>query len=175
MRICFLTYAEGAIQQIERSDSTMYRGFYIRPPRILMERFEALYIPEPNSGCWLWVGSLNPQGYGALAREKNNVGKTCAHRIAYELFCGPIPQGLVIDHKCRVRCCVNPAHLEAVTQRENILRGCGPSVNRARRMMHCKRGHAKIGDNLYVRPNGKRMCRTCEKIRRRRATAEREL
>jgi hypothetical protein len=82
-------------------------------------RFFALMIPEPNSGCWLWLGSLR-SGYGRFSLN----GKTCeAHRVSYEHLVGPIPQGMMIDHLCRTRCCINPDHLEPVTNAENIRRG----------------------------------------------------
>ena len=73
------------------------------------------------SGCWLWTAAVDEQtGYGRLGIGTRSVA---AHRIAFELFVGPIPDGMVIDHLCRVRRCVNPDHLEAVSQRENLLRG----------------------------------------------------
>lgn len=77
-------------------------------------------------GCWLWSGSTNGHGYGRLARSGKLHG---AHRFAYEHFIGPIPNGLDLDHLCRVRLCVNPSHLEPVTRGENLLRG--DTVNRA--------------------------------------------
>lgn len=83
--------------------------------------FDHFYIPEPNSGCWLWIGSERESGgYGFIVR---NGRSTAAHRVSYEMAKGPIPEGLVIDHLCRVHCCVNPDHLEAVTQLVNVRRG----------------------------------------------------
>lgn len=76
--------------------------------------------PEPNSGCWLWTGFVHPSGYGVIRTGNKN---TYAHRCSYELFVGAVPEGLQLDHICRVRCCVNPAHLEPVTPQENVLRG----------------------------------------------------
>jgi hypothetical protein len=78
--------------------------------------------PEPNSGCWLWAGAWNHTGYGILAAGGHR-GNVRAHVAAYRLFRGPVPPGLVLDHTCRVRAYVNPAHLEAVTQGENLRRG----------------------------------------------------
>ena len=88
-------------------------------------RFEALYEAEPNSGCWLWIGTdSNLRGtattaYGLFYSDKKMV---LAHRWAYEHYVGPIPAGLQLDHKCRTRCCVNPKHLEPVTGSENCRR-----------------------------------------------------
>ena len=86
----------------------------------LLARLEERLAPVTESGCWLWLGELNRNGYGRLS-----VGgrRAMAHRLAYELLVGPIAPGLVLDHLCRVRCCCNPAHLEPVTVRENTHRG----------------------------------------------------
>lgn len=86
--------------------------------------------------------------------------------MSHELHKGPIPEGLVIDHLCRNRGCVNPDHLEAVTQRENILRGEGLAAANARKT-HCPKGHPYSGENLYVVPSsGRRQCRICADARR---------
>jgi hypothetical protein len=91
-----------------------------------------------------------------------------AHRIAYELFIGPIPNGLHIDHLCRNRGCVNPVHLEPVTQQENMLRGYAPSAV-SHRANRCHRGHEFTPENTYIkhRPNGriKRDCKECARMR----------
>src|ERR1019366_4519713 len=87
----------------------------------MLERFLKFVLPEPNTGCWLWTGGLNRGGYGQFMTPPCTV----AHRVAYELFVGPIPEGLQLDHLCRVRSCVNPQHLEPVSQQENIRRGLG--------------------------------------------------
>lgn len=111
--------------------------------------------------CWLWQNKPAGNGYGSF-RFKNV--RYSAHRFAYELLVGPIPQGLHIDHLCRVRHCVNPSHLEAVTKRVNTLRGTGPTAQRARQT-HCKRGHPLSGANLKVGDNtGYRICRQCSKM-----------
>lgn len=131
------------------------------------ERFEANVnrsgpVPahRPELGpCWLWTGGQHSKGYGKFD------GTLLAHRVAYELFVGPIATGLQIDHLCRNHICVNPTHLEPVTQRENILRGESPVAEHARREI-CKRGHPLAGDNLYVVPRtGARRCRACVALR----------
>jgi hypothetical protein len=98
-------------------------------PRPLADRFHEKYTPEPNTGCWLWTASLNNGGYGKLSVSRSYWVE--AHRVAYELYKGPIPGGKCIDHLCRVRSCVNPDHLEAVTLSENIRRGKGPAILKA--------------------------------------------
>lgn len=120
----------------------------------LRARFEEKFTPEPNTGCWLWTAALNGHGYGAftLPISRRKVG---AHRLAYELYRGPIPTGFQIDHLCRVRSCVNPSHLEAVTQFENLRRGF-----QARGAAHgCVNGHAFDGVNR----RGERTCSQCAK------------
>lgn len=126
----------------------------------LAERFDAMVSPEPNTGCWLWTGNVNAKGYGRM-RTDGQHGAVPAHRVAYELFIGPIPQGLEIDHLCRVRCCVNPDHLEAVTSRTNTLRGDGPSAIAVRRPT-CRHGHPVTDPkDVYRGANGSRVCRLC--------------
>ena len=98
----------------------------------LRDRIQACSEPEPNTGCWLWTAALK-NGYGRITMM-NPKRKTAAHRVSYEAFVGPIPEGLTLDHLCRVRCCVNPAHLEPVTMRENIMRGTSIVGQRMRRL-----------------------------------------
>lgn len=101
------------------------------------------------------------QGYGKLKWE----GKVIhAHRVSYELFIGKIPNGLQIDHLCRNTSCVNPFHLEAVTAKENILRGDSLSAKNARKTS-CKNGHKFSKENTIIRKEGGRACRTCDKLK----------
>lgn len=123
------------------------------------EHFNENIMPEPNSGCWLYIGRMNAQGYGLL----RVMGKTVsAHRFSWVSVCGEIPAGLQLDHKCRVRCCVNPDHLELVTPRENWSRGIAPTaLNAAKR--ECKYGHSFTEENTYRMKGGGRRCRQCDR------------
>jgi len=96
-------------------------------------------------------------GYGTIYA---NGASRLAHRVAYELVVGPIPDGLHIDHLCRRPICVNPAHLEAVTQRENTRRGNGATARNGRKT-HCPAGHEYTDGNTYLARTGRRTCRSC--------------
>lgn len=113
-----------------------------------------------GSGCWLWTAYVDRKGYGVFGINQRTLVK--AHRYSYELHVGPIPEGLQLDHLCRVRHCVNPAHLEPVTNQENVIRG-----NAARpKLTHCKHGHEFTPENTYLHPKrGKRHCKACASIR----------
>lgn len=112
-----------------------------------------------DTGCWEWRKSINKAGYGE-SWDPNARKRVIAHRFSWQIFNGPIPEGLTIDHLCRNRKCVNPDHLEPVTNKENILRGTGPAAMNAR-MTHCPKGHPLNGANLMSRCDGRRRCRTC--------------
>lgn len=132
----------------------------MRRRRPAIDRF-AERIALTDNSCVQWIGSRNNRGYGTFG---DGVRAVLAHRWSYEHHHGPIPAGLELDHLCRNRACVNPAHLEPVTHRTNLLRAeSGPARNGAK--THCPDGHPYAGDNLYLPPSGGRACRTC--IRRR--------
>lgn len=114
------------------------------------ERLTAL-ARQYGKGCWLWPGSLRSAGY---AQVKWQGRPTLAHRVAYELLVGPIPDGLELDHTCNVVRCVNPAHMEPVTHAENRRRS-------QERRTRCRHGHEYTPANTYHDPNGVRHCRTC--------------
>lgn len=115
----------------------------------------------PWSGCWIWAARLNPCGYGHFALTAHK-GMQLAHRISYTIARGEIPLGMCLDHLCRVRCCVNPSHLEIVTLKENILRGFGLPAILGRRDS-CSHGHKFTPENTYLQKDGKRVCRECRK------------
>lgn len=152
--------------------------------RPLEERFWAKV--QKTDGCWLWTGNISPEGYGRIGELPRRTAH--AHRVAYELLIGPIPDGLKLDHLCHNadltcpggdaclhRRCVNPNHLEAVTLRENNLRGLGLAARKSQQT-HCVNGHPFDLLNTYYRPDdGTRMCRACHKERRQqRARRKRE-
>lgn len=113
-------------------------------------------FPEPNSGCWIWMGTVS-NNYGVYRSER-------AHRVVYKALSGPIPDGLVLDHLCRNTFCVNPSHLEPVTPRENVLRGIGPAAINAAKT-YCSKGHPLNSENTYSSVwNGfhLRKCKVCE-------------
>ena len=128
----------------------------------LPEHIEARIEPEPNSGCWLWTGPSYGKGYGGQRPHHGATQPRGAYRVVYALVRGPIPKGFCIDHLCRVRLCVNPAHLEAVTMSTNLRRGEGFIGVQARKT-ECLRGHPLSGDTLYVH-NGHRLCRECARL-----------
>lgn len=147
-----------------------------RPPA---ERFIARVCAAPDLwSCWIWSGSTASGGYGRIFIRNGLVVR--AHRFAYELWRGPIPTGLVIDHLCRTRNCVNPLHMETVTHVENTMRGFSPMAEN-KRLVTCLYGHPLSGDNLRVdkddRGRPRRRCRSCAARRERErevSQAERE-
>ncbi len=127
-------------------------------------------VTVDGHGCWIFRGCHDRAGYGRVTVGVGIVNST--HRIVYEAFVGPIPDGLHIDHLCRVPACCNPLHLEAVTPGENTRRGCAPIVAKAihRRKTHCVNGHFYDQANTYVVTDDGyrcRQCRLCHRLRER--------
>ena len=120
---------------------------------------------DATGSCWLWNASTNQGGYGQF---KVGPRPHLAHRVAFEALAGPIPAGLQLDHLCRNRTCCNPAHLEPVTGRENVLRGDMFAARQVART-HCPAGHPLASDNLdaYELRHGRRKCKTCHRDRER--------
>ena len=139
-------------------------------PSELLEQYPRFWskvtFPLDLSQCWLWHGNKNRYGYGVFYPVLGGQRRTGAHRMAYELLVGPIPENLCIDHLCRVRLCVYPAHLEAVTIKNNILRGVGLAAINARKT-HCIHGHEFNAANTLLGSGGMRRCRTCTNSRKR--------
>lgn len=128
-------------------------------PRDPFERFIEKVDKDGPNGCWQWTGAIEKAGYARFGVGGRKGGIINAHRWAYTHFVGPIPDGYHVDHLCRNRACVNPNHLEAVTQRENVLRGVGHSAEAARRT-HCLHGHPLDGR----KGDRKRYCKTCSRL-----------
>ena len=132
----------------------------------LLDRLASKFEINPETGCWVWTAAKHRTGYGSVwsAGQMQR-----AHRVCYEATVEPIPEGLEIDHLCRNRDCINPDHLEPVTQKENIGRG----VPWRPRPTHCPNGHEYTPENTGVHKNSIR-CRTCDKgyQERRRATGK---
>ena len=135
--------------------------------RPLMERFWEKI--EKTERCWNWKGHKN-DGYGRIGSGGHSGKQLSAHRLAYEILIGPIPEGLQVDHLCRNRACVNPHHMELVTIKENIMRGMAPAAQNKRKTF-CIRGHPLNSDNLVegvLLRTGKRKCKICERDYQRR-------
>ena len=128
----------------------------------LFERFYAKFVPEPNSGCWLWIGTGTRNGYGQFWFDGQF---QLAHRAARQIFVGPIPADLCVLHRCDVKGCVNPDHLFLGTQRDNMLDSSrkGRLNNANLKKTHCPLGHPYRKSNLYLLPRGGRGCRKCRK------------
>jgi hypothetical protein len=125
-----------------------------------------MYIPDrfiskidQSGDCWQWMAAKAADGYGRFVYEKK-----CqqAHRLAYQFWVGPIPDDLVLDHLCRNRSCVNPAHLEPVTQKVNNNRGMR---SQPQFLTHCLRGHEYTPETTYARPGKSKECKVCRRAK----------
>jgi len=112
------------------------------------------HIKVDANGCWVWQAGRHSGGYGQFHQGGRAL---YAHRVAYTTYRGPIPEGLELDHLCRNPPCVNPAHLEPVTHQQNMARGL------IAQKTHCAHGHPFTPETTYIRRNGKRMCRVCQR------------
>lgn len=163
-----MTQVKGKIEEIlDRSELLAERA--LQAQHILRLRgnpYIAKYVTRfinrveiSDGGCWLWNSTLNSRGYARMGMYSRLI---LMHRWSYILFKGDIPQGLVLDHLCRTPNCVNPDHLEVVTQLENILRSDCPSSLHAR-ATHCPQGHPYDEQNTRVSKRGGRDCRACKR------------
>lgn len=139
----------------------MPRGLFHMTP---LEKFEWHYIPEPMSGCWIWLGTIRKDNYGVFCYWQDGAEhRGLAHRLGWELMRGRVQDGFELDHLCRNRWCVNPDHLEPVVHSVNVSRGISiPARNSLK--THCWRGHELIGDNILLWRTS-RVCRKCAQIR----------
>lgn len=126
-------------------------------------------VRREETPCWTWMGSIDRGGYGRIGYRGKN---TRAHRLAYALVKGPIPEGLELDHLCRNRTCVNPDHLEPVTHQVNAARAARNEYKRS--ITHCRNGHEYTPENTHWY-RGDRYCRSCQRAAWRRHDERRRL
>lgn len=146
--------------------SQLRNGVPLKPrrgnERTLAERFWSKVDKGGPDDCWIWTGSRNQLGYGQMTYRYERLA---AHRVSLELAGHYLVTGMDVDHLCRNPSCVNPAHLEQVTHRENVLRGALGAVSKARHAArtHCKNGHEFTVENTRVDKRGSRICRACQR------------
>lgn len=164
--ICVTQDVRYAVKQDALAEQQLPRARTTRMERAAMYDHTTLpqriwrNITVDESGCWVWEAHLQSAGYAQVMIDGQ---RFLLHRLTYTMFVGPIPDGLQIDHLCRVRRCVNPEHLDPVTPTENTMRGESPHAKNAAKKS-CLRGHPLTGENLYLTPNGARRCRTCRRL-----------
>lgn len=156
-------FQRDAVNKLEKVKSVLIGDDTCPLFGIKIELFLSKIRLNEDTGCWIWTGALGGSGfygtYGWRYRDRNNVqGKSQrpAHVIMYMIYYGLIPDGYIIDHKCRVHECVSPYDIEAVTYKENQRRGLNGILK-----MFCANGHDFVGENIYVDPRGWRECRIC--------------
>lgn len=141
--------------------------FFPRITGTVEDRFWSKISPEPNTGCWLWCGDDNGY-YGNISGTYNRLTKKAprllAHRLSYEIHFGEIPKNQEIDHKCRMKLCVNPDHLNLSGHRANVL-AIPPGIRGNNQIKtHCRHGHELIGSNLQFDHRGHARCRQCQNL-----------
>ena len=125
----------------------------------LPKQFEDRIIPEPNSGCWLWLGALGHRGHPEINKC---YGTRSGHRFVYKTLVGPVPDDLFVDHQCNNPSCMNPQHLGPLTSRGNTLRSETAVAAKYARRTHCKNGHAFTAENTISEKRSRaRICRQC--------------
>lgn len=138
-------------------------GYGARPE---IDRFNEKFVIDSTTNCWNWIGKPRDDGYCLFSvgsKKDGSMHDVYAHRWSYEHFIGDIPDGYTIDHKCRNRRCVNPNHLEAVTNIVNVMRGNSiPALNA--RKLYCKHGHPLDDANTYTYKDRQRHCRICHAL-----------
>lgn len=151
---------------VSRGSSRCKRCSNVQIGRGSLVTVDLLYFLERSKKrgeCWEWLGARNNDGYGTSGPARRVLGTAFVHRAIWVLRYGPVPDGLEIDHRCRNRACLRPAHLELVSHRANMRRA--PHIKAQLLRTHCPRGHAYSNENVYVAPNdSRRHCRACMRL-----------
>lgn len=133
---------------------------HLRWTQTSIQRFYSNILPGNFGGCWIWGKSSDGKGYGMIWVDGRGWS---SHKFSYEYHKGKVPEGLELDHLCRVTMCVNPDHLEPVTHGVNISRSPGCIWFKRRAMTHCKRDHPLTPENIYISKLGSRQCLGCKR------------